>query len=123
MKLLILSMNFSPELTGIGKYSGEMADGLAERGHEVVVVCAPPYYPAWKVGDGHAADRYTCERPRPGVTVYRCPLWVPQRPSAASRPVGSLSSTGSEVSMVMDVSRCRFNRSEELGWWVQSGFD
>jgi len=85
MKLLVLSMNFAPELTGIGKYSGEMVDGLAERGHQVVVVCAPPYYPAWKVGDGHAAGRYTCERPRQGVTVYRCPLWVPRRPSAASR--------------------------------------
>ena len=28
-------MNFAPELTGIGKYSGEMADGLVARGHPV----------------------------------------------------------------------------------------
>ena len=28
MKIVLLSMNFAPELTGIGKYSGEMADEL-----------------------------------------------------------------------------------------------
>ena len=43
MRLLLVSMNFAPELTGIGKYSGEMADALADAGHEVRVVCAPPY--------------------------------------------------------------------------------
>ncbi len=101
MKLLVLSMNFAPELTGIGKYSSELVDGLAERGHEVVVVCAPPYYPAWKVGEGHAAERYTCERPRPGVTVYRCPLWVPQRPSAPSRLLHQVSFVLSSLPVLM----------------------
>ena len=43
MKIILLSMNFAPELTGIGKYSGEMADELVRRGHDVTVVCAPPY--------------------------------------------------------------------------------
>lgn len=85
MKLLLLSMNFSPELTGIGKYSGEMAEGLAARGHEVTVVCAPPHYPAWQVGSGHAAHRYTVDRSTPGVTVYRCPIWVPSRPTGLRR--------------------------------------
>jgi colanic acid biosynthesis glycosyl transferase WcaI len=83
MKLLLLSMNFSPELTGIGKYSGEMAQGLVDRGHEVTVVCAPPYYPAWRVAEGHAG--YSVERPRPGLVIYRCPLWVPAQPRAVRR--------------------------------------
>ena len=85
MKLLLLSMNFSPELTGIGKYSGEMAQGLVDRGHEVTVVCAPAYYPAWRVGPGTSG--YSVERPRPGLVIYRCPLWVPRRPSAVRRLV------------------------------------
>ena len=54
MRILILSLNYSPELTGIGKYSGEMAEWLAARGHEVRVVTAPPYYPQWKITDGYA---------------------------------------------------------------------
>ena len=79
MKILLLSLNFAPELTGIGKYSGEMANGLVDRGHDVSVVCAPPYYPAWRVEDGHRGDRYRIERPRPGLTVYRCPIWLPDK--------------------------------------------
>ena len=35
MKVLIYGINFTPELTGIGKYSGEMAEWLAEQGHDV----------------------------------------------------------------------------------------
>ena len=85
MKLLLLSMNFSPELTGIGKYSGELAEGLAARGHEVAVVCAPPHYPAWRVGSGHSAHRYSVDRSTSGVTVYRCPIWVPSRPTGLRR--------------------------------------
>ena len=85
MKLLLISMNYSPELTGIGKYSGDMASGLAARGHDVRVICAPPYYPAWQVGAGHRSWRYTRLQEQPGVTVYRCPLWVPRQPSAARR--------------------------------------
>ena len=85
MKLLLISMNYSPELTGIGKYSGEMAMGLAARGHEVRVVCAPPYYPAWQISPPYSGWRYTRQLEQPRVTVYRCPLWVPRKPSAARR--------------------------------------
>ena len=52
MKILLYGINFSPELTGIGKYTGELANWLAERGHQVRVVTAPPYYPAWKIAAG-----------------------------------------------------------------------
>jgi len=91
MKIVLSSLNFSPELTGIGKYSGEMADGLVDRGHEVVVVCAPPYYPHWRVGAGYGGLRYSVERPRPGLTVIRCPLWVPASPTAIKRVLHLLS--------------------------------
>lgn len=42
MRILIHGINFSPELTGIGKYSGEMATWLAAAGHEVKVVTRHP---------------------------------------------------------------------------------
>lgn len=58
MRILIHGINFSPELTGIGKYSGEMAEWLAAQGHEVRVVTAPPYYPQWQVADGYANAWY-----------------------------------------------------------------
>ena len=87
MKIILLSMNFAPELTGIGKYSGEMADELVRRGHEVVVVCAPPYYPKWDLSAGYSNQAYTREQPKPGLTVLRCPVWLPKRLSGLSRLV------------------------------------
>ncbi len=85
MRIVLLSMNYAPEMTGIGKYSGEMAEDLVARGHEVHVVCAPPYYPSWKVQPGYRADRYQTEQVRPGLTVHRCPVWIPKRLSGLTR--------------------------------------
>lgn len=84
MKILIHCINFAPELTGIGKYTGEMAAWLAARGHEVRVVTAPPYYPDWKVGEGHSGRAWRREAYQ-GAQVWRCPLWVPQRPGGLKR--------------------------------------
>lgn len=89
MRILLHGINFSPELTGIGKYTGEMADWLASHGHQVRVVTAPPYYPQWRVADGWPRWRYRVEH-RAGadggsLTVIRCPLWVPARPSGFKR--------------------------------------
>ncbi|WP_206951343.1 glycosyltransferase WbuB [Trinickia acidisoli] len=84
MKLLLYGLNYAPELTGTGKYTAEMAEALAARGHEVHVVCAPPYYPAWRVAAGWSAWRYGREV-RGGVTVRRAPLWVPSHPRGATR--------------------------------------
>lgn len=84
MKILLYGINYSPELTGIGKYTGEMARWLAEQGHEIKVVTAPPYYPDWKVQQGYSSSRYR-KRVEEGVTVWRCPLYVPPRPTALKR--------------------------------------
>lgn len=84
MRLLIYGLNAAPELTGIGKYTGEMASWLAARGHEVTVVAAPPYYPAWSVSSDYR-NAYAVERPEPNLTIYRCPLYVPATPSGVTR--------------------------------------
>jgi colanic acid biosynthesis glycosyl transferase WcaI len=54
MKILLYGINFAPELTGIGKYTGEMATWLVAQGHQVRLVTAPPYYPAWAVSPGYS---------------------------------------------------------------------
>jgi colanic acid biosynthesis glycosyl transferase WcaI len=86
MKILIHGINYSPELTGIGKYTGEMAEWLVDRGHNVRVVTAPPYYPEWKIKKEYSAWRYKKEYIH-GATVYRCPLWVPKKVNGPKRIV------------------------------------
>lgn len=90
MKILLYGINFSPELTGIGKYTGEMAAWLASKGHEVHVVTAPPYYPDWAVGQGYSGWRYKTEVWQ-GVRVLRCPVWVPHQPTGLKRLVHLMS--------------------------------
>ena len=90
MRLLIYGLNYAPELTGVGKYTGEMAEAIAALGHEVRVVTAYPYYPAWKVEEGFSPWRY-CRELIKGVKVWRCPLWVPPNPSGIKRVLHLLS--------------------------------
>lgn len=86
MRILVLSINYAPELTGIGKYTAEMAEWLALRGHEIRVVTSPPYYPEWRVHEPYASWQYKTEY-LCGVMVWRCPTWVPLRPTALKRLV------------------------------------
>jgi colanic acid biosynthesis glycosyl transferase WcaI len=77
-------LNYSPELTGIGKYSGEMSKWLANNDVSVQVVSAKPYYPKWELHAdysdlGYQASIEEC------VSVLRCPLYVPAEPSALKR--------------------------------------
>jgi colanic acid biosynthesis glycosyl transferase WcaI len=85
LRILVYGLNYAPELTGIGKYTGEMAAWLAERGHDVRVVTAPPYYPAWRIRDDYRGTLYHTERGPGQPTVYRTPLYVPERPTGPKR--------------------------------------
>jgi colanic acid biosynthesis glycosyl transferase WcaI len=84
VKILVYSANFAPEPTGIGKYSGEMAAWLAQRGHSVRVIAAPPYYPAWRLDPTYRWPLYRRER-WADVDVWRAPLWVPPNPGGLAR--------------------------------------
>ncbi|MEP4377878.1 MAG: WcaI family glycosyltransferase [Alphaproteobacteria bacterium] len=84
MKILIYGLNFAPELTGIGRFTGDMAGWLAARGHTVRAVAAPPYYPAWKVSVGYARWWWRTENVN-GVRVTRCPLYVPSKATGLRR--------------------------------------
>ncbi len=100
MRILIYGINYAPELTGIGKYTGEMAEWLSDRGHDVRIVTAPPYYPEWKVGAGYAGWRYHKERIS-DVTVWRCPLWVPAKPTGLKRLLHLASFTASSLPVIL----------------------
>jgi len=83
VRILIYGINYAPELTGIGKYSGEMAAWLVAQGHDVRVVAAPPYYPEWKVAEGYSCKWYG--RENLAVQVWHCPVYVPGKLSGLKR--------------------------------------
>jgi len=101
MRILIYGINFHPEPTGVGKYSGEMAQWLASRGHEIRVVTAPPSYPQWRIFPGYRAWKYSKKSfpvqnrngtptneghaPIAGIEVFRCPIWIPKNPLGLKR--------------------------------------
>jgi len=84
MRVLIYGINFYPELTGIGKYTGELAAWLHERGHDVDVVTSLPYYPEWQVSKSFSKWHYIFDSTR-GFPVMRCPLYVPSKPNGLQR--------------------------------------
>lgn len=77
MKFMLYSLNYSPELTGIGKYNGEMCAELVKRNLEVTAIVAPPYYPEWSVHKTYRKYFYQREINQ-AVKVIRCPLYVPK---------------------------------------------
>ena len=83
MRILIYGINFSPELTGIGKYSGEMAHWLASEEHEVRVITAPPYYPEWSISEKYK-NFFSFQKSK-NLSIIRCPLFVPSKPTAIKR--------------------------------------
>ena len=91
MRVLLYGLNFAPEPTGIGKYTGELAEALCGAGHGVRVVTAPPYYPGWRVWKQYRGIGYRAESSSPQLEVIRCPLWVPRRPAAFTRLIHLLS--------------------------------
>ncbi len=84
MRILIHGINYAPDEIGIPKYTTEMAQWLAGRGHAVRVVTAPPYYPAWKIPAGYNTRTYARES-RDGISLLRCPIYVPNNPSGPRR--------------------------------------
>ncbi|MHA1113218.1 MAG: WcaI family glycosyltransferase, partial [Alphaproteobacteria bacterium] len=99
MKILIYGINYAPEPTGIGKFSGDMGAWLAARGHAVRGIAAPPYYPAWKRAEGYS--RFWRRERLDGVGVWRCPLYVPRRQTGRNRLVHLASFAASSFPVAM----------------------
>ena len=83
-KILVIGINYYPELTGIGKYTAEFCNYLVkEKGYSVDMITGNPCYPQWKIYDGYT-NSFKMELIN-GVTVHRCPLYVPENPSGGKR--------------------------------------
>ena len=80
MKIIIYGLNFKPEIVGVGKFNGELADYLHKKGHDLRIITAPKYYPDWIT----TKNKYSIED-NFKYKVFRCPIYIPQSPSGLKR--------------------------------------
>ena len=97
-RILLISYNYHPEPTGIGKYNGEMIGWFVNQGYDCTVITTYPYYPYWKVQEPYYKKRFwysveekTGNKSNGKLKIIRCPLYVPQQPSGLKRILLDLS--------------------------------
>lgn len=98
-RILLIGGNFSPEPTGIGKYSGEMIDFLSHKGFHCTVITSFPYYPHWQVQEPYTKSSKWYKKELkdfsgvniPPVEIIRCPHYIPQKPSGLKRVISDFS--------------------------------
>jgi len=90
MRILVYGINYAPELIGIGKYTTEMCEWLADHGDEVEVITGMPSYPSWRVFDEYRG-RWWFKELKNRVKIWRCPLYVPKKVTGATRILHEIS--------------------------------
>ncbi len=95
---LLIGGNYSPELTGIGKYNGDMMEWLASQGFPCTVVTTYPYYPYWAVQNPYQKRSWWYKKeilhtPAGRTVIYRCPHYVPKNPTGLKRVFSDISYT------------------------------
>lgn len=110
MRLIVVSVYYAPDLISTCKYSTEMCEWLAEQGHDVTVITAPPFYPSWHVRDGYRAWFFLSEVLN-GVRVLRCPCYIPSNPNGLKRMLHMLSFG---LSSALALLVCVFRRPDAI---------
>lgn len=119
-KILLIGGNYFPELTGIGRYNGEMMDWLAQNGYECTVVTTYPYYPQWKITPEYKRRSWWYSREKKGtINVHRCPHYVPHQPKGLKRMMLDLSFS---VSGFFKILQLAFGPKRELVMVVSPPF-
>ena len=98
-RILIYSMHYAPEFTGVGRYCGEIGADLARRGAHVEAVTAPPHYPGWRVRPP-SRNAYASER-LAGVGITRCPLYLANQVRGVTRILAPLSFMATSLPVVL----------------------
>lgn len=88
-RIIIYGMNYAPEIAGVGKYTGELAEYFAAAGADVAVITTPPHYPGWAVREGYR-NRFKSTEEN-GVYVRRTPLLLRRKMVGLWRMLAPLS--------------------------------
>ncbi len=107
-RLLIVVNVFAPDRGGGAAVFTDLAHGLAERGFDVTVRCAYPYYPEWKDKSGDNGLRVAREQVG-DITVERFGLFIPRNPNSLPQRLLYEASFFASVSRALRRDRARFD--------------
>ncbi len=82
--VVMVGINYAPEVTGVAVNTVDMAHSLRDAGHSVTVMTGMPHYPEWRVNKpyrGHLRGEELLD----GVRVMRFSHYVPWHQSALTR--------------------------------------
>lgn len=101
--VLLVGMNYSPEVTGIAPYSSGLMTALAGSGLRSRVITTFAHYPQWSFGSSRPPVRESADTA--GVRVDRLRHGLPKKPGGAAR-------AASELSFGLGALRTRFGRPD-----------
>jgi putative colanic acid biosynthesis glycosyltransferase WcaI len=130
MRVLVLTINYSPEPTGFAPHVAALCEHLASSRHDVVTIAGFPFAPYWRRWDDKGRGWIAHEQ-RNGVRLFRVRHFVPRRPRGllarlwmeATYCLLALWTVVTRVRMEADVilyvgaQPCIAMLARALGWW------
>jgi len=104
LRILVLSINYWPDETGIAAFNTWRCEYLASRGHQVTICTGPPYYPEWRVPEPYRGKLFQREQ-RNGVNILRSWMYVPQLVSSKKRILHEASYLASSFARALSTQR------------------
>lgn len=98
-RILLTSLYYAPDSTGIAPYAAQLAEHLAATGYDVTAVTGMPHYPSWRI-DAPYRRRLAVREWRGGVDVRRRWHSVPRTRTALTRAAYEGSFFASGLSML-----------------------
>ena len=86
MKILVLALNYHPEIVGCAKFTTEFVDWVSKKSKKVVVITTNAFYPKWEC----KFNRYK-KSLSGNVLIVRCPIYVPKKVNGLKRIIHYLS--------------------------------
>ncbi len=104
MHILVLSINYWPDETGIAAFNTWRCEYLAAQGHQVTICTGAPYYPEWRVPERYRGKLFQREA-RNGVTILRSWMYVPQTLNTKKRILHEASFLASSFACALSVKK------------------
>ena len=96
MNILIVALNFSPEMVGCGKFTSEFVDWVSKKSTKVIVITTNPFYPEWECKN----NSYNKEI-KDNILIIRCPIYIPKKLNGFKRTIHYISFLISSLPIVL----------------------